>query len=102
MEKFKINNNISFENLPKTAGVYCFLDKKEAIYIGKAINIKNRVKSHFLQPSYRDNLFMEKVERIGFIETGSEIEALILEANLIKKLQLKSNVVCRENKIYFN
>ena len=36
---------------------------------------------------YKDNLFLEKTEKVGFIETGSEIEALILEANLIKKIQ---------------
>ncbi len=101
MDTFTIKNNTSVENLPKTAGVYCFLDKKEIIYIGKAINIKDRVKSHFLQPSYRDNLFMAKVEKIGFIETGSEIEALILEANLIKKYQPKFNIVWRDDKSYF-
>jgi len=109
MNKFKINNNISFENLPKTAGVYCFAFnsfskegfKNEVIYIGKAINIKDRVKSHFLQPSYRDNLFIKKVKKIGFIETKSEIEALILEANLIRKYKPKFNVVWRDDKNYF-
>ena len=117
MDEFKIQNNILTENLPKTAGVYSFLDNNpstdsknslqvnsgqgEIIYIGKAINIKDRVKSHFLQPSYRDNLFMSKVTKIGFIETGSEIEALILEANLIKKHQPKFNVVWKDDKNYF-
>src|SRR6266478_6253624 len=64
---------------PRTAGVYLFYEKKELIYIGKAINIRDRVKNHFNQPSYRDNLFIEKVSRVEFINTNSEIEALVLE-----------------------
>ncbi len=92
----------NLEKLPKTAGVYLFYKKNTTpIYIGKAVNIKSRVKNHFQQPSYRDNLFIKKVETIGFIETDSEIEALVLEANLIKKNQPKFNVVWRADKNYF-
>lgn len=101
MEKFKIISKSKIETLPKTAGVYLFKSGKETIYIGKAINIINRVKNHFQQPSYRDNLFIDKVNKIGYLETNSEIEALILEANLIKKHQPKFNVVWRDDKNYF-
>jgi excinuclease ABC subunit C len=101
MNKFRFINGKNFDELPKTSGVYCFLDKKETIYIGKAINIKDRVKNHFNQPSYRDDLFIDKVDKIGYLETGSEIEALVLEANLIKKYQPKFNVVWRDDKNYF-
>ena len=108
MDRFKFLPKSEMNNLPKTAGVYCFASSKpkgeggfDVIYIGKAINIQNRVKNHFQQPSYRDDLFMDKVEKIGFLETGSEIEALILEANLIKKHQPKFNVVWRDDKNYF-
>ncbi|OGZ70399.1 MAG: hypothetical protein A3F47_00805 [Candidatus Staskawiczbacteria bacterium RIFCSPHIGHO2_12_FULL_38_11] len=101
MEKFSILPKNRLNNLPKTAGVYCFISRKETIYIGKAINIKDRVKNHFNQPSFRDNLFIEKVEKIGFINTDSEIEALILEANLIKKHQPKFNVIWKDGKNYF-
>jgi len=101
MEKFKYLSKEAINNLPKTPGVYCFLSKKETIYIGKAINIQSRVKNHFQQPSYRDNLFIDKVDKIGYLETGSEIEALILEANLIKKHQPKFNVVWKDDKNYF-
>jgi len=102
MERFEIVPKTKIDQLPKTAGVYAFFSKNlEAIYIGKAINIQSRVKNHFNQPSYRDNLFIEKVDKIGFFETGSEIEALILEANLIKKYQPKFNVVWRDDKNYF-
>lgn len=101
MGNFKFLNNKNIEKLPKTTGVYLFLDKKQTLYIGKAINIKNRVKNHFQQPSYRDNLFIRQVKKIGFIKTGSEIDALILEANLIKKYQPKYNVMWRDDKSYF-
>jgi excinuclease ABC subunit C len=101
MEKIKFIIDKNFAQLPKNSGVYFFYAKKELIYIGKAINIKNRVKNHFNQPSYRDNLFIDKVNKIGFTETNSEIEALILEANLIKKHQPKYNVMWRDDKNYF-
>jgi len=101
MDKFQFINKLEFNDLPKTSGVYCFFDKKNLLYIGKAINLKDRVKNHFFQPSYRDNLFIDKVNRIGYLETNSEIEALILEANLIKKHQPKFNVVWKDDKNYF-
>ncbi|MDO8659503.1 MAG: UvrB/UvrC motif-containing protein, partial [Candidatus Parcubacteria bacterium] len=108
MKEFKIITKTKIAQLPKTSGVYLLASPKpngeggfEIIYIGKAINIKNRVKNHFQQPSYRDNLFITKISKIGFIETGSEIEALILEANLIKKYQPKFNVIWKDDKNYF-
>ena len=108
MERFKFITQKNFDELPKTSGVYCLASPKlkgeggfEVIYIGKAINIKSRVKNHFQQPSYRDNLFIDKVSKIGYLETNSEIEALILEANLIKKYQPKFNVVWKDDKNYF-
>lgn len=101
MDRFKIIKKQNINQLPKTSGVYLFCAQKETIYIGKAINIQNRVKNHFNQPSYRDDLYIDKVDKIGFFETNSEIEALILEANLIKKYQPKYNVVWRDDKNYF-
>jgi len=101
MENFKILSIDKVNELPISTGVYCFLEKNKTIYIGKAINIKDRVKNHFSQPTYKDNFFIKKIKKIGFIETNSEIEALILEANLIKKYQPKFNVVWRDDKNYF-
>lgn len=102
MDKFKIIKKNELEKLPKTTGVYLFRAGKDTIYIGKAINIKSRVKNHFNQPSYRDKLFIDKIDKIGYFETNnSEIEALILEANLIKKYQPKYNVVWKDGKNYF-
>lgn len=101
MDKFQILNIKNVDTLPKTAGVYIFKAGRDILYIGKAINIKSRVKNHFQQPSYRDTLFIDQVKKIGFLETDSEIEALLLEANLIKKYQPKYNVIWRDDKNYF-
>ncbi|MBU0476856.1 UvrB/UvrC motif-containing protein [Patescibacteria group bacterium] len=101
MEKFKILKKEEVKKLPKSPGVYAFKKKRELLYIGKAANLKKRVTNHFSQPSYRDNLFIAKINKIGFIKTDSEIEALILEAKLIKKHQPKYNVVWRDDKNYF-
>ena len=87
--------------LPKNSGVYCFKGGREFLYIGKAANLKERIKNHFQQPVFRDNLFVNQISKIGFIKTDSEIEALILEANLIKKYQPKYNVMWRDDKNYF-
>jgi len=119
MEKFKYLKTKEINKLPKTPGVYTFKKGGKILYIGKAANIRERVKNHFGQPGYRDNSFLDKVERIGYIKTNSEfaepsahltshpasqgstIEAMILEANLIKKYQPKYNIVWRDDKNYF-
>ena len=99
-------------SLPKTAGVYCFIPSSKLhptpyalnpIYIGKAINIQSRVKNHFTGENWWEKALLRQGfgGRIGFIKTDSEIEALILEANLIKKYQPKFNVVWRDDKNYF-
>ena len=87
--------------LPKNPGVYAFKRDARLLYIGKAANIKERVRNHFQQSAFRDNLFINQVAKIGYIKTNSEIEALILEANLIKKHQPKYNIVWRDDKNYF-
>ncbi len=108
MSKVKFITKNKLDQLPKSAGVYLFFARLKPntksltpIYIGKAINIKSRVKNHFFQPSYRDNLFMQKVSKIGYLETNSEIDALVLEAKLIKKYLPKFNVTWRDDKNYF-
>jgi excinuclease ABC subunit C len=100
MGKFKFIKKENIEKLPAATGVYALSDGN-IIYIGKAINIEERVKNHFSRPTFRDNLFIKKVSKIGFIETNSEIEALVLEASLIKKYDPKFNVVWRDDKNYF-
>ncbi len=99
--KFKFLKKREVSRLSPTAGIYCFKSGREFLYVGKASNLRERVKNHSSQPAYRDNLFIDKVKKIGYIKTDSEIEALILEANLIKKYQPKYNVVWRDDKNYF-
>jgi len=101
MTRFRYLDKNEFSSLPKGPGVYVFKKGKEIFYIGKASNIRERVRNHFQQPSFRDNLFISKVKKIGYLKTGSEIEALILEANLIKKYQPKFNILWRDDKNYF-
>lgn len=101
MEKFQYLKKWEADKLPKSTGVYCSKLGKDFLYIGKATNIKERMKNHLERPSYRDGLFINQTEKIGYIKTNSEIEALILEANLIKKYQPKYNVVWRDDKNYF-
>ena len=94
--------NIKKLNIPASPGCYQFLDKAgRIIYIGKAANLKVRILSYWqksadLTPAKEAMLF--EVEKIKWIETESEIEALLLEANLIKKHQPKFNVVLRDDK----
>jgi len=101
MARFKYTDKSKFASLPKGPGVYVFKKGAKLLYIGKAENIKERVKSHFQQPGFRDNLFISEVSKIGYIKTQSEIEALILEAELIKKEQPKFNILWRDDKNYF-
>jgi len=78
------------EDLPEKSGVYLFYGKSEIpLYIGKSVNIKDRVLSHFLQDteSPRELEISQQVERIESIVTAGEFSALILESELIKKLQ---------------
>jgi len=115
--KFIAKDKVSY--LPKSPGIYAFKKGVKFLYIGKAANIRERVRNHLQQPSFRGNLFINQAEKIGYIKTdsefadptdhltsrpasqGSTIEALILEAKLIKKYQPKYNVMWRDDKNYF-
>lgn len=101
MEKFKFLEKEQIVKLPNTAGVYAFKKGRDFLYIGKAINIKERVKNHFRKENYRNSLFINEIDKVGNITTDSEITALILEANLIKKYQPKHNIVWRDDKNFF-
>ena len=97
-KKFKYISLKNIETLPQTTGVYAFKKGNDFLYIGKAINIKNRVKNHFSQPTFKDNVFTALTEKIGFIATGSELNALLLEAKLIKKHNPQYNTIWRDGK----
>ena len=106
MAEFKYQSPKKINSLPKETGVYCFStlwskNNNHIIYIGKALNIKERVKNHFQQPTQKDSLFLKTIKKIGYIKTSSEMEALILESNLIKKYRPKFNIVWKDDKNYF-
>jgi len=88
--------------LPNKPGVYQFLDgEKNPLYIGKAKNLRKRVQTYFRKSakhSPRIAKMLEQVEDIKWIETNSEVEALILEDNLVKEKQPKYNVLLRDDK----
>ena len=90
--------------LPNNPGVYFFKDKSaQIIYIGKAKNLKNRVGSYF-KASYEDSskthALVQSIYDISFIEVESEFEALILEAELIKKHKPYYNIQLKDDKSY--
>lgn len=90
--------------LPDRPGVYLFRDKTgKVIYIGKAKSIIKRVKSYFQQKPFllpRIERMVSQIFRIDFIETKSEIEALLLESSLIKRQRPKYNVEWKDDKNY--
>jgi len=93
------------DNAPKSPGVYIFKDHKgDILYIGKAKVIRNRVRSYFrgngdhLEP--RTHTMVKKITDIEFIVTDSEVESLLLEANLIKENSPRYNVLLRDDKSY--
>ena len=90
--------------LPSKPGVYLMKDKAgKVIYVGKAINLKNRVRSYFHATSQQHPRTTKLVQHIADIEwiiVGSELEALILEMNLIKKHRPHFNVRLKDDKRY--
>jgi len=91
------------KNLPDSPGVYLMKDKSDKIlYIGKASSLKKRVSSYFhaKDVSYRQRIWVPKVEKIDFIPTHSEAEALIYEASFIRSMRPKYNVDLKDDKSY--
>ncbi|MEJ7575631.1 MAG: excinuclease ABC subunit UvrC [Pyrinomonadaceae bacterium] len=92
------------QNLPLTPGVYIHKDADgRIIYVGKAKNLRNRVRSYFQSGRGHDRKTRELVKRIHdleFIVTDNEIEALALESNLIKKHKPRFNVLLKDDKQY--
>ena len=95
----------NIKNLPDSPGVYFFQKGKDILYVGKATSLKDRVKSYFAPRilSTRSPLIakmLEEAERVEFIQTDSVLEALILEANEIKKNQPYYNSKEKDDKSY--
>ena len=89
--------------VPTLPGCYIYYDKKgEIIYVGKAKNLKRRVSSYFHKKHDRVKVavLVSKIEKMEYIITDSEVEALILEAHLIKKHKPKYNILLKDDKKY--
>jgi len=81
-----------FDELPDTPGVYVFKNQaQKVIYVGKAINIKKRVLSHFYSKTSKSYLMCQEIFHIEHIPTGNELVALLQEADLIKQYYPKFN-----------
>ena len=91
------------KNLPSNPGIYQFLnDKGRVIYVGKANNLKNRVRSYFHEnlSSPKTAIMVKKINDLELIITDNEIEALVLENNLIKKFKPRYNVNLKDDKSF--
>ena len=88
--------------LPSGPGIYMFKDaRKKDLYIGKATNLKGRVNSYLKTEDQKIRKMTELAQSLKFISTQSDIEALILESQLIKKFRPQFNIVMRDDKQYF-
>lgn len=92
------------KKLPESPGVYIMRDKTDdIIYVGKAKILKNRVRQYFQNSanhSLKVKQMVSNIDHFEYIVTGSEVEALILENNLIKKHNPKYNILLKDDKTY--
>ena len=103
MTKPKIQDIL--KNLPTKTGVYLHKnDQGQVIYVGKAVNLRSRVRSYFhnstQNSSEKNRRLAQEIADIEFIVTSSELEALLLENTLIKKHQPRYNVLLKDDKRY--
>jgi len=92
-----------YQNLPNNPGVYLFKDKLgHVLYVGKAINLKKRVSNYFNKEPKEERIkkLLSEARKIDFYQVKSEVEALLLEARLIKQFRPKYNVRLKDDKRY--
>ena len=92
------------KKIPDQPGVYIMHDSRDVIiYIGKAVSLRKRVHQYF-QPSHDEGIkkaqMVKQIARFEYIVTDSELEALVLECNLIKEHRPKYNTMLRDDKTY--
>ena len=94
---------LQIQTLPDNPGVYQYYDKEgKILYVGKAKNLKKRVSSYFnkIHDQAKTNVLVKKIVTIKHIVVPTESDALLLENNLIKKLQPRYNILLRDDKTY--
>ena len=97
------NLDIIIKTLPQKPGVYQFFDKNNTIiYIGKAKNLKRRVSSYFQKEhvSAKLRILVRRIAKLEYIVVDTEIDALLLENNLIKKYQPRYNILLKDDKSF--
>ena len=97
------NLELQIQSLPDLPGVYQYFDRDNKIlYVGKAKSLKKRVASYFTKShdNYKTSVLVKKIERIEHIVVATETDALLLENNLIKKLQPRYNILLKDDKSY--
>lgn len=104
-ERTKIDEYLKgiVDNLPLKPGCYQYLDEKgKVIYVGKAKNLRNRVRSYFNNPkqTYKTQFLVPKIRDIRYVVVNTESDALLLENNLIKKYKPHYNVLLKDDKTY--
>jgi excinuclease ABC subunit C len=91
-------------SIPSKPGVYVFNDtRQKVLYVGKAKNLRNRIRSYFPKksvPDPRKASMMRDVHDFSYIVTANELEAFVLEANLIKQYKPRFNIILRDDKNY--
>jgi len=104
MQKYPKRLTDKLEYIPKKPGVYCFKDKNsKVIYVGKAKVLRNRVRSYFHDSHSFDPktvAMLNRADDVEVIVTDNEVEALILEANLVKENKPRYNIDLRDDKSY--
>ena len=94
---------LQIKTLPENPGIYKFYNSEDIIiYIGKAINLKKRVNSYFNKnhTHFRTKLLVKQITKVENIVVETEMDALLLENNLIKKFKPKFNVLLKDDKTY--
>ena len=106
MRNIEIGKNVIKKELPlipKLPGIYRFINSKnEVLYVGKAKNLPNRLKSYVSEKNHiiRTERLLAQTEKIEITTTANESEALLLEANLIKKFKPKFNILLKDDKSF--
>ncbi|MCI0449839.1 MAG: excinuclease ABC subunit UvrC [Chlorobi bacterium] len=99
----RLGLEIKLDNLPTTSGIYQFKDKVgKVIYLGKAKNLRNRVRSYFVSKPVNPltSRMISLIRDVEIINTDSEVESLILEMNMIKRLKPRYNVNLKDDKSF--
>lgn len=95
--------SVQLQNLPDKPGVYLYFDENNIIiYVGKAKNLKNRVKSYFqkMAETSKTAVMVKKIRNLQIIQTDTEVEALVLENNLIKEHKPRYNILLKDDKTF--